>query len=93
MSLPEGTRRLFAHYEPASWGQQTAAFLLERLLEDGDGEDLRWLTTTFPEQRLASWVERRGSRRLSQRSRRFWEAILAVEAGPAAVDRGELWPL
>jgi hypothetical protein len=68
-------------------------FVIGRLLEEGSGEELRWLAATVGAPALAGWVQRHGARGLSRRSRAFWERVLAVEAGePPALAR-ELWPL
>jgi hypothetical protein len=68
-------------------------WVIGRLLEDGDGADLAWLTESVPEADLAAWLERHGGRRLSRRSRAFWEVVLGRPAGPAAEAGAALWPL
>jgi hypothetical protein len=71
--------------------------VIARLLEDGDGADLAWLTETVAEDDLAAWLERHGGRQLSRRSRAFWEVVLATVPGHsagAASEAGDLlWPL
>ena len=89
MEIPAETRRLF----PGLDSTPGLPFLIPRLLEDGDGADLRWLTRNVPEPELASWLESRGGRQLSSRSRAFWELVLGVKAGPEARARKDLWPL
>ncbi len=94
MNLTAGTRRLFANSPIERLdGAVHEPLIIERLLEDGDGDDLRWLTGTVPEARLELWARDRAVRRLSRRSRAFWEIVLGVDVGtrPAAVD--DLWPL
>jgi hypothetical protein len=68
-------------------------FVIGRLLEDGDGADLRWLFSQLPEDAAAAWLRERGGRQLSERSRAFWEVVLGVPAGPASEAARELWPL
>jgi hypothetical protein len=71
-----------------------ASLVVGRLLEDGDGADLAWLCATVPEADLANWLGRHGARKLSRRSRSFWEIVLGRPAGPAVTDtRTDLWPL
>lgn len=89
-SLPDGARRLFA---PDVEVAPTADFVVERLLEDGDSQDLRWLTSQRGEAALGDWLARLGGRRLSRRSRAFWALVLARDPGPAAPAASELWPL
>jgi hypothetical protein len=69
------------------------SFVIGRLLEDGDGADLRWLFANVPEEAAAAWLGERGGRQLSARSRAFWEVLLGVPAGPASEIGRELWPL
>lgn len=96
MTLPPGVRRLFPHYDEDDLDPRRAsAFLISRLLEDGDAADLAWLGRTLGEPELASWLESHGGRQLSTRSRAFWELILGRPAGPEAdsATRSALWPL
>ena len=67
--------------------------MIGRLLEDGDGADLAWLCETVPEEELAAWLEHHGGRKLSRRSRAFWEVVLAAVPSPAAASGDLLWPL
>lgn len=94
MTLSDGALRLFTQFDRERLElDEHAPILIERLLEDGDRDDLRWLTAAIPEARLAVWLRQRGGRRLSRRSRAFWSAVLDVplESGPPA--GAELWPL
>jgi len=73
-------------------------YVMARLLEDGDREDLAWLCRQLPASALAAWVERHGARRLSRRSLAFWAVTLdrpdlLPERQPALVRRRELWPV
>jgi hypothetical protein len=93
--LPEPTRRLFPGYAEDTEADlaRSAPFVIARLLEDGDSADLAWLCRTVPEPELAAWLERRGGRQLSLRSRAFWEVVLGRPAGGEAPARSALWPL
>lgn len=79
-ALPENTARLFPHYDAAGLDVgpdgRTAPFLIGRLLEDGDGTDLRWLAGKVAEAHLADWLARCGGRQLSTRSLAFWRVVL-----------------
>lgn len=91
-SAPAHALRLFpgsdeSGLEPAS------PHVIARLLEDGDGRDLAWLTSAVPEERLGAWLERHGGRQLSRRSRAFWEVVLGRPAGPRPDTWSDLWPL
>ena len=107
MALPEAARRLFG--DPAEPGAAARVapvldaaapdpYVMARLLEDGDREDLSWLCRQLPASALAAWVERHGARRLSRRSLSFWAVTLdrpdlLPQRQPALERRRELWPL
>jgi hypothetical protein len=94
LSLPVETRRLFPDYDEADLTLGSAnSLLITRLLEDGDAADLAWLLQAIPEPDLADWFARHGGRRLSIRSRAFWEIVLGYAAGPAHPAAEALWPL
>ncbi len=67
--------------------------LIARLLEDGHGEDLRWLSKHCSESELADFLRRRGGRQLSRRSRAFWAVVLGVPEPAAPSLARDLWPL
>jgi hypothetical protein len=91
--LPAATLRLFDGYAPAELARpEHRAFLIERLLEEGDREDLRWLAALAGEAELADFLRRAGGRRLSARSRAFWSLVLGQPA-PAAAEESDIWPL
>jgi hypothetical protein len=87
---PEGTARLFPEGVPLDDGHR--GFLIGRLLEEGDGADLRWLSEQIGEGEMAAWLRREGGRVLSHRSRVYWEQVLGVAAGGSLPRAGELWP-
>jgi hypothetical protein len=87
---PEGTARLFPEGVPLD--EEHRGHLIARLLEDGDGTDLRWLSEQIGEGEMAAWLRREGGRVLSHRSRVYWELVLGVEAGGSRPRAGELWP-
>lgn len=91
---PAGTRRLFPHDEaPVPLAPEHRSHLLARLLEEGDADDLAWLSAHVPEAELADWLRRRGGRLLSRRSRVFWSLLLGAEPGPASPGADALWVL
>ncbi len=64
-----------------------------RLMEEGSGEELRWLLLAVRRDALAALVARRGGRALSRRSRAFWERVLGVASSAPRALAPELWPL
>jgi len=92
--LPTHTLRLFAHYDDAERLPAAAPELvMERLLEEGDSSDLRWLNGAYPEPRLSSWLDEHGSRLLSRRSQAFWRIMLDRPDSVVAAPGEQLWPL
>jgi hypothetical protein len=92
--IPARTLRLFAGYDPVELASPAArAFLIGRLLEDGDREDLLWLARAVGAGAMAAWFARSGGRRLSARSRRFWSVALDLPAGGGSPAAEALWPL
>ena len=87
---PEGTARLFPHGVPL--GEAHRGHLVGKLLEEGDGADLRWLSEQIGEGEMRAWLRREGGRVLSHRSRVFWERVLGAEAGGGTPAAGDLWP-
>lgn len=71
--------------------ERFAPFIIGRLLEDGDSQDLSWLADRLGEARWVEWLEVRGGRQLSRRSLAFWSLVLDSAVAPSS--SGELWPL
>ena len=93
-TLPAGVRARFPGYDEAALrAPEHRDFLIGRLLEEGAGEELRWLVATVGRRVLADFVRNRGGRALSRRSRAFWALTLGVPAGAPPPLAGELWPL
>jgi hypothetical protein len=89
-----GARRLFPHYEDEALDlQRNRSLILARLLEDGDGADLAWLTANLPEAEIADWFGLHGGRQLSARSRELWRILLGRGPGPVHPEARSLWPL
>jgi hypothetical protein len=94
--LPAATLRLFDGYAPDDLLRpEHRGFLIERLLEEGDRKDLRWLAAQVGEAELRDFFQRAGGRRLSARSRAFWSLVLgdAAPAAAASSEGSEIWPL
>lgn len=93
-SLPEDTLRLFAHYDEAeSLPEIAPGFVMARLMEEGDSDDLRWLTDHYSEKQIGEWLDQHGRRQLSRRSLSFWQALLHRPAPSTPGTEGELWLL
>jgi hypothetical protein len=74
--IPRDTLRLFDGHDPADLeDEQYRSFVVGRLLEDGDSQDLRWLFESFGAEELRAWLPDHAPQRLSERSRGFWTWI------------------
>lgn len=91
--MPAATARHFPHDAAPPEAPEHRPYLLARLLEEGDGADLRWMATHVPEAEIAAWFAAAGGRALSRRSRAFWRLVLGVEPRPAPAVAAALWPL
>ena len=54
--------------------------IIERVLERGSWEQVRWLFATYGERVVAQWVSRHGFRLLSKRSFALWRLVLNIES-------------
>jgi len=90
---PQVRQRFFGYDEHALLSAEHRPFLVGRLLEEANADELRWLVQLVGRDALAQFLTRHGGRQLSQRSRAFWERVLGVESAPASSLARELWPL
>ncbi len=97
--LPSYTRRLFDGYAEADLSlPEHRPFLCERLLEEGDRADLRWLASQVAEDELRGFVRREGGRGGSPPAAAPSGSCCSCAAGAAGQDPAiplgsELWPL
>jgi len=78
--LPADSSWLFPEYDFETIGLDThRSVIIERILERGSWEQLRWLFETYGEPRVADWVKKHGFRLLSKRSFALWTLALNVE--------------
>jgi hypothetical protein len=91
--LPRVTRRLFSNYANSDrLAAESPEFVIGRVLEEGVSDDLRWLFARFSNTQIEEWLERRGSRQLSRRSRLFWGLILKHPVAEPPDINQLLWP-
>jgi hypothetical protein len=92
--LPAAVRERFDGYPEATLRDpRHRTFVVLRLLEEGAGDELRWLADAVGAPALANCVRQHGGRALSRRSRAFWQRVLGVEVTPPPAVARELWPL
>jgi hypothetical protein len=77
--LPADSAWLFPEYDFDTMGVEShKSVIIERVLEHGTWEQLRWLFATYGEASVAGWVRRHGFRLLSRRSFALWRLALDV---------------
>ena len=77
--LPADSAWLFPEYDFESMDlERHSGVIVERLLERGPWEQVRWLFATYGEERVAAWVQRHGFRLLSKRSFALWRLALGI---------------
>ena len=92
--LPRVTQRLFSNCTNSELlAAESPDFVIGRVLEEGVSDDLRWLFVRFPEAQIVDWLERRGARQLSRRSRLFWSLVLKHPVPEPPGINQLLWPL
>lgn len=78
-SLPPDMEWLFPEYNFEAMDVRVhRGVIIERVLEKGSWEQLRWLFGTYGEKSVADWVRRHGFRLLSKRSFALWRLALGV---------------
>jgi hypothetical protein len=53
--------------------------ILERVLQNGNREEVRWLLRHYGNKRVKQWITMTGSRRLSRRRYHMWCVLLDVK--------------
>ena len=78
--LPVTTAWLFPEYDFAAMDAETYAdVIIERILERGSWDELRWLFARYGEPRVREWVRGHGFRLLSKRSFALWRLAMDVQ--------------
>ena len=78
--LPESMRTLFWDVDFASIKpERHVSFIIERALEYGNDDAIRWIVREFPGKAIADTV--RSSRSLSRNTGRLWSLVLEIPEG------------
>lgn len=77
--IPLSLAPFFQEYDIKSIDAKRDSFtIIERTLQFGNREELRWLFTTYSREQITNWVKYFGKDRLPQPHRRFWQTILEI---------------
>ena len=77
--LPLDAAWLFPEYDFKTMELESyRGVIIERILEKGTWQQLRWLFATYREDPVTAWVQRHGFRLLSKRSFALWRLALGI---------------
>lgn len=77
--LPADCAWLFPEYDFEKMDlKQYKGVIIERILERGSWEQLRWLFSVYGENLVVKWVREHGFRLLSKRSFALWRLTLGI---------------
>lgn len=65
----------FSHLDP----DRDATIIIDRTLEYGNREEIRWLFRRYGIERVRRAVQERGARHLSPRSFTYWRLVLGID--------------
>lgn len=79
ISIPREFERFFwdVDFEKLNWAEHSE-HVIQRVLEKGDLDALRWLSATIGREGIRRHIEKRRGRGLDPRRLRFWEFILEI---------------
>lgn len=79
-NIPSGLWPHFQEYDPHRLDQDDDAdLIIQRTLEYGTWEEIRWLVGSYGMERIRDFVEIRGERMLSAVTFTFWRKLLGVK--------------
>ena len=96
-SIPRTLKPYFQEYDLKKLDvRRDSLLIMQRTLEYGDLDELRWLFDTYPRLRIREFVRTRGELWLSGRSFYFWRRYFKLRSWKHAPSRGLgeiLWPV
>lgn len=95
-TIPGGLWPHFQEYDPQLLDrEQDADLIIQRTLEYGTWEELRWLIASYGADRIREFVRLRGERLLSAATFTYWRKLLGVRRwrhSPFAREARQVWP-
>lgn len=78
-SIPPSLAPFFQEYDIASLKPERDAFtIIERTLQFGNRQEIRWLFSTYPRTQIVAWIKRFGKDRLPEPHCTFWRIVLDI---------------
>jgi hypothetical protein len=95
-SIPSGLWPHFQEYDPRRLDpEQDADLIIQRTLEYGTWEEIRWLMAAYGRKRISQFVRLRGERQLSPPTFTYWRKLLGLrrwQHAPFAEEARQVWP-
>jgi hypothetical protein len=95
-SIPGGLWPHFQEYDPIHLDRdQDADLIIQRTLEYGTWEEVRWLLATYGVERTRQFLRLHGERLLSAATFSYWRKLLGVRRwrrSPFAQEARQVWP-
>lgn len=96
-SIPAGLQPYFQEYDVAQLDlAEQGDLIIQRTLEFGDWEGLRWLYATYGSKRIRLFLRQHGERWLRPPVFNYWRKLLHIrkwEKSPFPIAKGKLWKL
>ena len=93
--IPIGLKPYFQEYDVSQLDlASNADLVIQRTLDFGNWEEIRWLFKTYPEKRIRSFVREYGERQLQPVTFHYWLKLLRIrkwKSSPFPTAKGELW--
>lgn len=94
-SIPSTLRPYFQEYDPQTLDiDHDANLIIQRTLEHGTWDEVRWLFATYGRARLRTFLRQRGERLLSRVAFNYWRKLLGIRRWrrwPFPTVKGEVW--
>ena len=94
-SIPNSLASFFQEYDLDSLSiQQDTNLIVQRTLEYGDWDEIRWLFQVYGAARIRTFLRRLGERCLRPPTFNYWRKLMRIrkwEHSPFETPKGELW--
>jgi len=94
-TIPQSLTRLFQEYQFGDLNIELHSNLfIERILESGTWEELRWVLHTYGAKRIQTYIRRFGHTRLSPISFNYWRKLFRIHKyyrSPWSEIRKDIW--
>lgn len=95
--IPPGLRAYFQEYDITKLDlMKDDHLIIQRTLEFGTWEEIRWMFTVYGSHRIRTFVRRNGERMLGVVVFSYWRKLLRIrkwQHSPFPTAKGELWKL